>query len=68
MYEVDARGLSCPEPLLLATQALKDAGGDTVRVIVSETNARDNILRMCKKRKHTAEVEQQGQDYILTIN
>ena len=68
MVEVDARGLSCPEPLLLAVQALDQANGDTVRVTVSETNARDNILRMCDKRKHQANVEQQGQDYILTIN
>lgn len=67
MIEVDARGLSCPEPLLLTVQALNEANGDTVRVTVSETNARDNILRMCDRRGHAPTLEQRGQDYILTI-
>ena len=28
MYEVDARGLSCPEPVMLTHEALKNHGGE----------------------------------------
>ena len=35
MKEVDARGLSCPEPIMLTAEALKNAGGP-VKVLVSE--------------------------------
>ena len=43
MIEVDARGLSCPEPVLLTLDALKEAAGETVVSIVSDTNQRDNV-------------------------
>ena len=33
MYEVDARGLSCPEPVMLTQAALKSHGNDTVKVL-----------------------------------
>ena len=35
MEIVDARGLSCPEPLMLTDQALKKANGP-IKVLVSE--------------------------------
>ena len=35
MKEVDARGLSCPEPLMLTAEALKDVKGP-VKILVSE--------------------------------
>ena len=34
MKEVDARGLSCPEPLMLTAAALKNANGP-IKVLVS---------------------------------
>ena len=35
MKEVDARGLSCPEPLMLTAEALKGAAGP-VKILVTE--------------------------------
>ena len=43
MNEVDARGLSCPEPALLTAQALKSGSGVPLRVLVSEAYARQNV-------------------------
>ena len=39
MKEVDARGLSCPEPIMLTAEALKNADG-AVKVLVSEPHQR----------------------------
>ena len=42
MIEVDARGLSCPEPLMMTDEALKKGGGP-VRVLVSEPHQKTNV-------------------------
>ena len=36
MYEVDARGLSCPEPVMLTHEALKNHGGEPKKVSITE--------------------------------
>ena len=43
MIEVDARGLSCPEPVILTMNAMKKGGPEPIKVTVSNTVARDNI-------------------------
>ena len=43
MYEVDARGLSCPEPVMLTQAALKSHGNDTVKVLVTAPHYKANV-------------------------
>lgn len=68
MIEVDARGLSCPEPVLLTLDAIAQADGDTILTIVSDTNQRDNVKTQAERKGKTVEIEQKGQDYYLTIS
>ncbi len=49
MKEVDARGLSCPEPIMLTAEALKNADG-AVKVLVSEPHQRTNVEKLAKDR------------------
>ena len=42
MKEVDARGLSCPEPIMLTLEAIK-GNNDTVKVLVSEPHQKMNV-------------------------
>lgn len=67
MVEVDARGFSCPEPVIMTMNALKGAGSGQVRVQVSNSVARDNICSLAKKQKRTATAERVGDDYVITI-
>ena len=49
MKEVDARGLSCPEPLMLTAEALKNANvpiSDTMM----EMEGIKVLLKSCKKK------------------
>ena len=56
---IDARGLSCPQPLILATRAMKEPGG--FEVIVDNAVARENIARMLADRFGiTPEIRQDG--------
>ena len=52
MKEVDARGLSCPEPLMLTADALKDAK-EAVRVLVTEPHQRMNVEKYAKDHGKT---------------
>jgi tRNA 2-thiouridine synthesizing protein A len=59
---VDARGLSCPQPVLEAKAALDSAGEATVEVLVDTVTSRENVLRLASRmnRKGTWEESEQG--------
>ena len=42
---IDARGLSCPQPLMLTRKALKQQKQGTFEVLVDSGTARENIIR-----------------------
>ncbi len=48
MKEVDARGLSCPEPLMLTIEALKDGG--EVKVLVTEPHQKNNVQKLAREK------------------
>ena len=56
---VDARGLSCPEPVMLTHQAIQKLGKGTLEVLVDTGTAKDNVTRMGKSSGWTVEVKDQ---------
>jgi len=58
MTTVDARGLSCPEPVLLARRAIQalGAGGD-LEVLVDTVTSRENVLRTARSLGCTVDAE-----------
>jgi len=66
LKQVDTRGRSCPEPVLLTKKALAQHPAG-VQVIADNTTARDNITRFARNSGYKVEVVQQGSDYILTL-
>ena len=50
MYEVDARGLSCPEPVMLTHAALKSHGNEPIRVLVTEPHTKANVEKFAKSQ------------------
>lgn len=59
MKELDARGLSCPEPIMLTADALKSEG--TVKVLVSEPHQKMNVEKYAKDHgKTTSSSEKDG--------
>ncbi|MDD2338398.1 MAG: sulfurtransferase-like selenium metabolism protein YedF, partial [Geobacteraceae bacterium] len=46
---VDARGLRCPQPLMLAKKALEAiAEGERLRVLIDNETSRDNLIRFLR--------------------
>lgn len=57
MKIVDARGLSCPEPLMLTAEALKNST-EPVKILVTEPHQKMNVEKLAKDRgRKTASVE-----------
>lgn len=67
MYEVDARGLSCPEPVMLTAAALKEHGSETIKVLVDEPHTRKNVEKFVHSQKREVTVKEMGREFELTI-
>ena len=57
---VDARGLSCPQPTMLARQAIQKLDRGTVEVLVDSGTARENVSRLAKNAGWAVTVEEQA--------
>lgn len=56
---VDARGLSCPQPVMLVNKAVKKLKKGSIQVLVDSGTARDNVSRLGKNSGWTVTVEEQ---------
>ena len=45
---IDAKGLACPQPVILCRKALAEGGLDEIEVIVDNEAARQNVIRFLK--------------------
>jgi tRNA 2-thiouridine synthesizing protein A len=54
---VDARGLSCPQPVVLTTKAMKGITGGTIEVLVDSGTAIDNVSRYGRNSGWAVSVE-----------
>ncbi len=66
MVEVDARGLSCPEPIMLTAEALAGAKGP-IKVLVSEPHQKTNVEKLAKDRGKKTTVTEDGSDFVIVI-
>ena len=66
MKEVDARGLSCPEPLMLTAEALKEENGP-VKVLVSEPHQKINVEKYAKSHGKSTKTKEVGSEFEIII-
>ena len=66
MNEIDARGYSCPEPVLMTKQALKK--GPPLKVLVDSTTPLQNITRFATNAGYQVSSKEIGDDYEITIS
>lgn len=67
MISLDAKGLFCPEPLMMVQDALKGHPGEQVAVEVDSAAPRDNILRLARRKHLEAAVSEADGVYTITI-
>jgi len=68
MIEVDARGLSCPEPVMLTHQALTQHPGEKICAYVDEACALPNVRKfLTAKGKNISVTEKSNGEYKIDI-
>lgn len=65
MYVVDARGLSCPQPIMLTQAALKN--NSSIKVLVSEPYQKANVEKFAKSQNKKVTVTEKDDEFELII-
>ena len=65
--QVDARGLSCPQPVILARKAIQE-GVFPIEVLVETVTSRENVRRMAEKQGLKVAVEPSGDEWLLKLS
>ena len=66
MFEIDARGLACPEPVVL-TQRGVAAHPEGLAVKVDNEASVENISRFARARNYSVEVQRGSEDATLIL-
>ncbi|MGI5911466.1 MAG: sulfurtransferase-like selenium metabolism protein YedF [Syntrophomonadaceae bacterium] len=64
---IDARGLSCPQPVIMTKKAMDEPGGNNFTTIVNQIVALENIGKLAKSQGYDVEVEQNNEDYYIHL-
>lgn len=65
---IDARGLSCPMPVLAVQREVKKNQPDTIEVLVDNMTAVGNITRFAASQHYTVKVEETDGEYHMTLS
>ena len=66
MILVDARGLLCPEPVVMAQKAIKSTPAE-LTVLVDAVAAKENVTRFANSRGYEVEASEKGGEYTLKL-
>jgi len=61
--EIDARGLACPAPVLQTKEAVDKESPNTIKVIVDNEAASQNVTRFLTSQHYQVSVEPDGADF-----
>jgi len=65
---VDARGLSCPQPVILSRDAVKKLeSGGSVEVLVDTVTSRDNVRRAVENMGCSVEIQEEGDEFRVVV-
>jgi len=65
---VDARGLSCPQPVILTLNEIKTGQESEIFVLVDTETSKENVVRAAESQGcGIKEISPDGDDYRITI-
>jgi len=69
MIEIDARGLSCPLPVVRVKNAMDGNSGDEIKVLIDTEETRENVTRMAENRGYAIvdETVDEDEEIILVL-
>lgn len=66
METLDARGLSCPEPVILIRKAMQSKGA-AYQMVVDNPASRENVTRYAQHEGYAISVTEHHGEYTLTM-
>ncbi len=63
---IDARGLSCPEPVILIRKAMA-SGEDEYEIVVDNHVSKENVTRYATHQGYHVEVTEKDSEFYLSI-
>jgi len=67
MSNIDARGLQCPQPVIMAKKALEEIESGEIVAIVDNATAKENVSRLAANMNCPYEVEEKEGCYYIRI-
>ena len=64
---IDARGLSCPMPVVMVQKAIQKEHPAVLEVLVDARVAVENISRYARSQGYRTAIAEQGQEFTLTL-
>jgi tRNA 2-thiouridine synthesizing protein A len=64
---IDARGFSCPQPVVLTNKKIKEMNKGSFDVLVDTETSKENICRLAQQLGWTVEANKMGEDYRLVL-
>lgn len=64
---IDARRLSCPQPVILTNRKIKEMGKDIFEVLVDTDTSKENISRLAQQSGWDIEVKKVDEDYCIVL-
>jgi len=68
MIEVDARGYSCPIPVVRTKKAIDDNPDEPLTVLVETAVSKENVSRLAQSRGYSVEVEEVEDGFRLSLD
>jgi tRNA 2-thiouridine synthesizing protein A len=64
---VDARGLSCPVPVINTKKALESTAETEIVVLLDEEAAKENVTRLAGSLGYSVEIAENAGEFTLTL-
>lgn len=66
---VDARGLSCPQPVLMTLEEIKTQAKGEIEILVNTDTSKENVSRAAESQKwQVTDIQEEGEGYRIKIN
>lgn len=66
--QLDARGLSCPQPVILTEKMIEQLKKGKLEVLVDTDTAKENISRLARRKGWDIEIVPEGKEYRMLLN
>jgi tRNA 2-thiouridine synthesizing protein A len=65
--QIDGRGLSCPQPVVVTRKKMDEIGKGMIEVLVDTATSKDNIERMATNQGWRVEIQDKEDEYLLIL-